>query len=156
MSCSCRGRYGWIEKRIKNLPPEDFLASSWAAIRERLDEAIEVRNQLAHGEFTPIMISHNQEIVGFWARLAKNASTGELSFDQQTRTIEGNPFFSTDLLIDRGLEFISLSESLFAMADRAKNCWPRNQVPDTHDALRLSERPEGAPSGPAASRHGKI
>ncbi|RJE85460.1 hypothetical protein [Paracoccus onubensis] len=118
---SCRGRYEWIEKRVKNLSPRDDFARSWLSIRDRLDHAIEVRNQLAHGEFTPIGISHDQEIVGFWARLAKTASTAQLSFNNDTKMIEGCPFFSAEQLIEQGLEFIDLSENLFAILNRERN-----------------------------------
>jgi hypothetical protein len=118
---SCRGRYEWIDKRIKALPLGDEFAFSWASIRDELNDAIEIRNQLAHGEFTPIAISPDKEIVGYWARLAKTASTGRLSFNGDTQMIEGSPFFSPHQLIEKGLDFISLSERLYAMVDRVRN-----------------------------------
>jgi hypothetical protein len=118
---SPRGRYEWIDKRMKNMSHEDDFILSWTSIREKLHDAIIVRNQLAHGEFTPIMVAHDREIVGYWTHFAQAASEGELSFNSETQMIDGTNFFSVDTITDKGLEFISLSENLFAMVQRAKN-----------------------------------
>lgn len=126
---SCRGRYDWIAKRVKNSSCPSEICRSWSAISSRVDDALETRNQLAHGEFTPISISHTDQIVGFWANIAKNASTGKLTFNTATRMIDGCPFFSPDDLVRTGLEFIDLSQDLFAMVNRQKAARNSNVTP---------------------------
>lgn len=132
---SCRGRFCWIESQIrKKLPQEDDFVCSWSSIRDRLDDAINVRNQLAHGQLEAIIISENEVIVGYWPELTKNATTSQLSLNEKTRLIEGTPYFSPDRLIETGLEFLSLGDKLDTMV-------PRVYTPEGSKPARLVERP---------------
>ncbi|TPE52587.1 hypothetical protein [Amaricoccus solimangrovi] len=112
---SVRARFDWIDSRMRIRESGDELASSWASIRDRLIDAIETRNHLAHGEFTPISISPDKAIIGYWSRLAKTASTGKLTFNAETQMIDGGIFFSPKQLIAQGLEFINVWEALWGM-----------------------------------------
>lgn len=115
---SPRSRFDWIIKRIKYITNKDSIVQVWNSIAPRLDHAITVRNDLAHGELTPIHISHDRAIVGFWAQLAKSSSKGGLSYNPQTSMIDGVKFYSPEELEIIGLEYIDIGEALSALAHR--------------------------------------
>lgn len=113
---SSRGRFEWIKSQLNSMPETDANIERWRGIAPRIDKAIIVRNDLAHGEFAPIYTSPHRAIVGFWAHLAKSASKGDLSYNNQTTMIDGTKFYSVDDLETIGLEYIDLGESLAAFA----------------------------------------
>mgnify|MGYP006900560421 CR=1 FL=1 len=113
---SPRSRFERINSRINKLIEKDQIAEIWSSIAPRLDQAINVRNDLAHGEFAPIYVSQDRAIVGFWAQLAKSASKGSLSYNSQTTMIDGIKFYSPEELEQIGLEYIDLGEALAALA----------------------------------------
>lgn len=109
-----------IDSRMRERRRGDRLAHDWSDVHQRILKAIDLRNDLSHGEFAPIMVSEETALVGYWAYLAKSATTGRISVNDDLTMIDGVKFFSTDDLIDHGLEFIALSEELFTILDRAK------------------------------------
>ena len=115
---SPRGRFEWVKKRIKVLPGKDHVIKAWNDIVPRLDRAITVRNDLAHGELTPIHLSQDRAIIGFWAQFARSSSRGILSYNPRTSMIDGTRFYAPEELESIGLEYIYLGEALAGLADQ--------------------------------------
>lgn len=113
---SPRGRFERINSKIGYLNRKDHIIEKWPEISSRLDRAINLRNDLAHGEFVPILVSSNRAIVGFWSQFSKTASKGILSYNNDTGMIDGTNFYSPEKLEDIGLEYTDLGEALAALA----------------------------------------
>lgn len=115
---SVQGRFDFIKARMKERAQGDPLRLAWHEIEAKIQSAISRRNELAHGEFTPIILAAGREQVGFWVRLAKTSSSGLLKYDPANQIIVGTNFFTAEQLIEFAREFIDLSESLAAMIHR--------------------------------------
>lgn len=107
--------------RIKKLLNSSTIVNGreeWSSLSSRVSDAIDVRNDLAHGEVAEIHTSATQSQAGCFARLGKVASTGNLTWNTDLKVIEGCNFYTTTQLMEAAVEFVDLSGALFGFANK--------------------------------------
>ncbi|WP_157001420.1 hypothetical protein [Paracoccus sp. S4493] len=114
---SAGGKFSRI-KKLLNSSTTINNGKEWSVLSARVSAAIDVRNDLAHGEVAEIHTSTTHSQAGCFARLGKVASLGDLTWNSELKMLEGCNFYNTTQLMEAGVEFVDLSEALFGFANK--------------------------------------